>query len=420
MALFGAPIAHEDDAERAVRAALAIQEAVADLRAGRRRRARAGRGDDRRGAGRAGGGSRRRGEGMASGDVVNTAARLQVGCAGRTASWWTRRTHRATDRAIRYAEAEPITAKGKAEPVPVWAGARDALAVARAGAGRRPAAGRAAGTRRRMLDGGARAVRESEPVDAAGDHGRRAGDRQDPAGAGAAPARRRAARADPLAARPVAGLRRGRRVLGAGRDGEGPGRHPGVRLARSRRREKLDEAVAAIVVGRARSRRGWRGICARWSVWSAAAGVSAEGGRVEAFAAWRRFFEALAEDGPTVLVFEDMHWADDALLDFIDLLADRAGAVPLLIVCTARPEFLERRPGWGGGKTNAQTIKLAPLSAEDTAASDRRAARSGAAARRHAAGAAGARGGKPAVRPGVRAHAARPGRARPEGRWLGS
>ena len=74
----------------------------------------------------------------------------------------------------------------------------------------------------------------------------------------------------------------------------------------------------------------------------------------EAFAAWRRFFEALAEDGPTVLVFEDIHWADDALLDFIDLLADRAGAVPLLIVCTARPELFERRQHWGGGKTERQ------------------------------------------------------------------
>ena len=51
-----------------------------------------------------------------------------------------------------------------------------------------------------------------------------------------------------------------------------------------------------------------------------------------------------------MLVFEDLHWADDALLDFVDLLADRAGDVPLLVVCTARPELLERRPGWGGGK----------------------------------------------------------------------
>ena len=75
----------------------------------------------------------------------------------------------------------------------------------------------------------------------------------------------------------------------------------------------------------------------------------------------------MAEDDPTVLVFEDIHWADDGLLDFIDQLADRGGAVPLLIVCTARPELLERRPTWGGGKVNAATISLTPLAPEDTA-----------------------------------------------------
>ena len=69
----------------------------------------------------------------------------------------------------------------------------------------------------------------------------------------------------------------------------------------------------------------------------AAGGPASDDARVEAFAAWRRFLESMAEDRPTVLVFEDLHWADDALLEFIDLLADRAGSVPLLIVCTARP-----------------------------------------------------------------------------------
>jgi hypothetical protein len=98
-----------------------------------------------------------------------------------------------------------------------------------------------------------------------------------------------------------------------------------------------------------------------------ASALAGESGRVEAFAAWRRFFEAMAEERPTVLVFEDIQWADAALLDFVDLLADRAGALPLLIVCTARPELLEQRPSWGGGKTNAMTISLSPLSADNTA-----------------------------------------------------
>ena len=87
----------------------------------------------------------------------------------------------------------------------------------------------------------------------------------------------------------------------------------------------------------------------------------------ESFAAWRRFLEALAETQPVVLVFEDLHWADDALLDFVDSLADRVTGVSLLVVGSARPELLERRPDWGGGKRNAATISLTPLSDEDTA-----------------------------------------------------
>src|SRR5207245_66016 len=89
--------------------------------------------------------------------------------------------------------------------------------------------------------------------------------------------------------------------------------------------------------------------------------------RAETFAAWRRFFEGLAERSPVVLVFEDLHWADDGLLDFVDGLVDRVTGVPLLVVCSARPELLERRPGWGGGKRNAVTVSLPPLSDEQTA-----------------------------------------------------
>ena len=72
-------------------------------------------------------------------------------------------------------------------------------------------------------------------------------------------------------------------------------------------------------------------------------------------------------DSPLVLVFEDLHWADDSLLDFVDHLVDWAAGVPMLVVCTARPELLSRRPGWGGGKPNAATISLSPLSDDETA-----------------------------------------------------
>ena len=89
--------------------------------------------------------------------------------------------------------------------------------------------------------------------------------------------------------------------------------------------------------------------------------------RAEAFAAWRRFFEALGERGRAVLIFEDLQWADDGLLDFVDSLTDRLAGVPLLVVCSARPELLERRPGWGGGKRNALSVSLPPLTETDTA-----------------------------------------------------
>lgn len=88
--------------------------------------------------------------------------------------------------------------------------------------------------------------------------------------------------------------------------------------------------------------------------------------RAESFAAWRRFFEAMAEQRPLVLIFEDLHWAGDDLLDFVDHLVDWVSGVPLLVVATARLELLARRPAWSGGKTNALTVRLTPLGEEDS------------------------------------------------------
>src|SRR5581483_6640709 len=73
------------------------------------------------------------------------------------------------------------------------------------------------------------------------------------------------------------------------------------------------------------------------------------------------------DERPTVLVFEDLHWADDGLLDLVDGLVDGVADVPLLVVATARPELLARRSTWGGGKPNAVTLSLAPLSERETA-----------------------------------------------------
>ncbi|MBN6040672.1 BTAD domain-containing putative transcriptional regulator [Amycolatopsis sp. 195334CR] len=79
-------------------------------------------------------------------------------------------------------------------------------------------------------------------------------------------------------------------------------------------------------------------------------------------AAWCRFVEAIAVAGPVVVVLEDLHWATDELLDFVDELSDHAAPVPLFVVATARPELLQRRPGWGGGRRHATTTTMDPLS----------------------------------------------------------
>ena len=89
--------------------------------------------------------------------------------------------------------------------------------------------------------------------------------------------------------------------------------------------------------------------------------------RQESFTAWRRYLEGLAAARSTVLVFEDLHWADEALLAFLEHLLEWAEGVPLLVICTARPELYERRPGWGAGQRNAQTINLSPLTDHETA-----------------------------------------------------
>ncbi|MDX6399453.1 MAG: hypothetical protein QOF27_59, partial [Gaiellaceae bacterium] len=99
----------------------------------------------------------------------------------------------------------------------------------------------------------------------------------------------------------------------------------------------------------------------------AGAGAAVAGEREESFTAWRRFVEGIASQRPLILVFEDLHWADDALVAFVEHLVDWSTDVPLLVLCSARPELYERHPGWGGGKRNSNTIALSPLGADDTA-----------------------------------------------------
>ena len=86
----------------------------------------------------------------------------------------------------------------------------------------------------------------------------------------------------------------------------------------------------------------------------------------ELFTAWRGFLEGLAAKGPTILVFEDLHWADKSMLSFLEHLADWSEGVPLLLVCTARPELQEKHPTWAASVRNAHRISLGPLTDDET------------------------------------------------------
>ena len=356
MAMFGAPLAHEDDPERAVRAALAIREALAEdgdleVRIGITTGEALIALDARPEAG----------EGMASGDVVNTAARLQAAAPTGTILV-DETTYRATERAIEFGDAPAVEAKGKSEPISVWSAlrARARVGVERAGGaelvGRERELTLLRETFARVLQersaqlvtlvgvpgiGKSRLVFELFSAIQTGDFG-------------------------------LVYWRHGRSLpYGDGVTfwalGEVVKAQAGILESdgTDEAREKLGRAVSSVVSDPTEA--GWVERHLR-----ALAGVEAESAlevadRGEAFSAWRRFLEGLAEQRPFVVVFEDLHWADDAMLDFVDYVADWAGRVPLLIVCTARPELLARRADWGGGKVNSSTILLSPLDDEETA-----------------------------------------------------
>ncbi len=356
MALFGAPVAHEDDPERAVRAALAIRDWVAeegDLQV--RIAVNTGEALISLGA------RPSEGEGMASGDVVNTTARLQS-AAPVDGILVGESTYRATERVIEYRDAEQVQAKGKTEPLSVWevVQARSRFGVDVEERGRTPLVGR---------------ERELDVVLAAL---RRANESRAPqlVSVVGVPGMGKSRLVAELFASIEAGSelvfwRQGRSLpYGEGVTywalGEMTKAQAGILESddASTVEEKLRRAVRDLIEAPDEADRVER----RLRPVVGLAGDELGGDRRgESFDAWRRFFEALADQRPLVLVFEDLHWADDGLLDFVDYLIDWADDVPLLVVATARPELLDRRPGWGGGKANATTISLSPLSEEDTA-----------------------------------------------------
>jgi class 3 adenylate cyclase len=356
MALFGAPVAHEDDPERAVRAALAIRDWIAEEGKLQVRIA------VNTGEALINLGARpESGEGMAAGDVVNTAARLQSAAptngilVGETA-------YRATAQTIDYRDATAVEAKGKEAAVPVW---EVVQARARFGVDVAPQAGGPLVGRERELEQlkgtltRARLQRSPELVTLVGVPG---------------------IGKSRLVAELFASIERGEQdsqliYWRQGRSlpyGEGVSYWALAEMVKAHagilETDSAEEAEAKLT-------RALEGLIEEDTEWVRShllplvgqASEVAAGSRDEAFAAWRRFFEALAEQRPLVLVFEDIQWADDGLLDFIEHLVDWVHGVPTFILCTARLELLERRPAWGGGKLNAATVSLAPLSDDETA-----------------------------------------------------
>jgi class 3 adenylate cyclase/tetratricopeptide (TPR) repeat protein len=351
MAVFGAPVAHEDDPERAVRAALAIRDQIVeDGTLAVRIAVTTGEalvGVDAR---------PEAGEGMVAGDVVNTAARLQS-AAPTNSILVGETTYRATQDTIEYREHEAVEAKGKAEPIPVWEVVNPRARVAvelRAPA--TPLVGR--GRERELLLGTferVRADRSTQLFTIVGVPG-------------IGKSRLVAELYGEIERDPeLTHWRQGRSLP----YGEGGAFWAFAEMAKAEAgildgdsaadaERKLHEALAALVPPEDAD---WLESRLRPLV-----GLEAPPGtRDESFAAWRRFAEALAERHPTVLVFEDLHWADDDLLDFVDELVDWVEDVPMLVLGTARPELLDRRPNWGGGKRNAQTLSLPPLGDDETA-----------------------------------------------------
>ncbi|HEX2024785.1 MAG TPA: adenylate/guanylate cyclase domain-containing protein [Actinomycetota bacterium] len=362
VALFGAPVAHEDDPERAVRAGLAIREAIREMNeenseldlhvrigvnTGEALVSLAARTSE--------------GEGMAAGDVVNTAARLQS-AAPVDGVMVGEATHRATANLFDFEDAEPVQAKGKARPIQAWLAieARSRFGVDVTRTARTELVGR---ERELALLADAlartRAERSPQLVTLVGEPG-------------IGKSRLVFELLKVVDADAELIIWRQGRCLPYGEGvsfwalGEMVKAQAGIlETDRDQAAEaKLRSTVADLIEDPDEA--AWIEGHLRPLVGLGAAELR-EDRQADAFAAWRRFLEGMGESNPSVLVFEDLHWADEGLLDFIDHLIDWATGVPLLVLCTARPELLSRRPGWGGGKANAVTVSLSPLSDESTA-----------------------------------------------------
>ncbi len=359
LAVFGVPRAHEDDAERAVRAAIEMQAVLSELN---RTFAAEGKPELQMRIGVEAGevlvdverasGPRDR---MLTGDAVNTAARLQTAAEpGRVLVG--PGVFAATKDVIEYRELPPLDLKGKAEPVPAW----EALRIRAKQRGERP-----------QLGMEARLVGRDEELSVLKQTFRRAQSEGrpalvtvvGPAGVG----KTRLARE---LERHVEGLpefvywRRGRCLA------YGNTSYSALADAIKAQCEILEDDATDVALKKVEQ--AVRELFGDTSLVREIAALVGAGdpnslGREELFDAWRRFLERLSARYPLVLLFEDIHWADEGLLDFIEYLADWAQG-PILTVALARPELFETRPTWGGGKRNAVSISVDPLSPDESVA----------------------------------------------------
>ncbi|HEX7398422.1 MAG TPA: adenylate/guanylate cyclase domain-containing protein [Candidatus Limnocylindrales bacterium] len=349
MAVWGAPIAREDDAERAVRAALEVVDAVRSLGPGIQARAGVMTGEAAVTVGATN-------QGMVAGDLVNTASRLQSAAApgvvlvGET-------TQRAAADAITFEPAGEQVLKGKATPVPAWRAVR--VVAERRGRNRResleaPFVGRAEELRQlKDLFHATEREGKSRLVSAIG-----------PGGIGKTRLAWEFLKYLDGLLDPV-----------WWHEGRSPAYGDGITFwalgemvrGRAGLAETDDEATTRAGVARIVREHVPDDTEARWieSALLALLGLDTGLGADQLFAAWRTFFERLAAKAPVVMVFEDLHHADNGLLDFIDHLMDWSRTSPIMVITLARPELLERRQDWGAGKRSFTSITLEPLPPDD-------------------------------------------------------
>ena len=347
MAVWGTPVAHEDDAERAVRAALAIVDTCRDLGPGIEARAAVVTGEAAVTLGAIG-------QGMVAGDLVNTASRLQsVAPPGSVLVG--EATMHAAEAAVAFEAVGGQQLKGKTSPVSAFRALR--VVAERGGQGRvegiePPFVGR---------DDELRLLKDA--LHGAGRDSRiRLISITGPAGIGKS---RLAWELEKYADGVVDRVHWHR--------GRSPSYGEGIAFwalgEMVRRRAGLaesdDEGTARARIGRIVAEYVTTEADRRWVEPALLALLGLEdppaGGRDTLFAGWRIFFESVARKGTTVLLFEDLHWADAGLLDFVEHMLDWSKGVPILIVTLARPELFERRPDWAASKPHSTAIALEPL-----------------------------------------------------------